>query len=168
MRVLKLAVISFIILFIVVTGIGLLFPASVRVSRATDIHAPADSVFLYMSDMKYWKFWMNGADTGAISFLTQKTSGPGTVARFGNYEVSEISVSKDSITTVWKGQKGTIQTAVFNIIPRDANSVTVNWYFTSVANWYPWERFSSMMNDKIMGPPMESSLSNLKKRLEER
>ncbi|MEO7210001.1 MAG: hypothetical protein ABIY35_03560 [Chitinophagaceae bacterium] len=167
MRVLKLAIISFIILFIVVTSIGLLFPASIRVSRATDIHAPADSVFLYMSDMKYWKFWMNGADTGTITFLTQKTSGAGTVARFGNYEVSEISVTKDSIVTIWKGEKGSSQSAVFNIIPRDANSVTVNWYFTSVANWYPWERFSSMMNDKIMGPPMESSLSVLKKRLEE-
>lgn len=166
MRIVRFAIISFFILFIVVTCIGLLFPATVRVSRATDIHAPADSVFLYMSDMKYWKFWMNGADTGTISFLSQKTSGPGTVARFGNYEVSEISVSKDSIVTEWKGEKGATQTAVFNIIPRDANSVTVNWYYTSVANWYPWERFSSMMNDKIMGPPMESSLSELKKKLE--
>lgn len=166
MRLLKLAILSFIILFIVITGVGLLFPATIRVSRAIDINAPADSVFLYMSDLKYWKFWMNGADTGTISFISQKTSGPGTVARFGNYEVSEMKVSKDSIITVWNGEKGKTQTAVFNIIPRDANSVTVNWYFSSIANWYPWERFSSMMNDKIMGPPMETSLSALKKKLE--
>lgn len=166
MRVIKLAFISFIILFLIVTGIGLLFPASVRVSRATDINAPRDSAYLYVSDMKYWKFWMNGADTGTLTFLSQKTSGPGTVVRFGNYEVSELIATKDSIITEWKSTKGSIQRSVFNIISRDTNSSTINWYFTSTVQWYPWERFSSMMNDKIMGPPMESSLSALKKKLE--
>lgn len=168
MRLIKLAIISIIFLFLVVTCIGLLFPKSTRVSRATDIHTPADSVFLYLSDMKYWKLWMYGADTGTISFVSQKTSGPGTVVRFGNYEVSELTANMDSIVTKWKSDKGKIQMAVFNIIPHDKNTVTVNWYFTSLANWYPWERFSSMMNDKILGPPMETSLSDLKKRLEEK
>lgn len=167
MRLFKLAIISFCILFLVVTGIGLLFPKATRVSRATDIHAPVDSVYQYLMDIKYWKFWMSGADTGMITFLSQKTSGAGTVVRFGNYEVREISADKDSIVTEWKSAKGNAQVAVFNIIPHDSTTVTINWYFTSIANWYPWERFRSMLNDKILGPPMENSLGALKKRLEE-
>src|SRR6476469_2329563 len=84
MRILRLVLVSFFILFAVVTAIGLLFPATVKVSRAANISAPYDTVYKYLNDAKYWKLWMDGADTSTIVFLSAKTAGVGTVVKIGS------------------------------------------------------------------------------------
>jgi hypothetical protein len=43
----------------------------------------------------------------------------------------------------------------------------VQWQFVQEVNWYPWERFSSMMNDRIIGTLLEKNLNQLKKTVEE-
>lgn len=54
---------------------------------------------------------------------------------------------------------------MFHLIP--AGSVTVvQWYFDFTFKWYPWEKFSSIIYDKQLGPQMEQSLLNLKRLLE--
>jgi len=162
MRFLKLAVISVGVLFCMVTAIGLLFPSSVRVSRATDIKAPQDSILHLLADVKYWKLWLEGAKENPIQFLTAKTEGEGTVARIGTNEVSLLKVLPGQIQTRWKGQDGVVQQSRFELYADTAKQiVTVQWYFEQQLSWYPWERFGSMMNDKILGPTMEKSLENL-------
>jgi hypothetical protein len=42
----------------------------------------------------------------------------------------------------------------------------VQWYFDFVFRWYPWEKFSSIVYDKQLGPAMEKSLNNLKDLIE--
>ena len=44
MRLIKLAIISFVFLFLVVTAISLLIPSHIRISKATNIAPPKDSV----------------------------------------------------------------------------------------------------------------------------
>src|SRR5690242_17353147 len=102
MRFLKLTVVSFIILFFVVTIIGLLFPSTVTVSRAVEIASPRDTIYKYLSDVKYWKLWMNSADSSTISFLSARTAGEGTVAKIGTGEVTITRTTPDSIYTIWK------------------------------------------------------------------
>lgn len=165
MRIIKLIIASIIVLFSILTAIGLLFPSTVRVSRAVKIEASRDTVYKYMNDLKYWKLWMAGEDTGTIVFLKSKTEGAGTVIKMGTSEVSVKRSVNDSIYTYWKSAKGNVQQAVF-IITAKGNSTDVQWYFEQHVDWYPWERLSSMMNDKILGPVMEESLNKLKSRLE--
>ena len=167
MRFLKLFLISFVILFLVVTVIGLLFPSTVTVSRAIEINSPRDTIYKYLQDIKYWKLWMAGADTNTISFLSARTAGQGAVAKIGTGEVTMTRTTPDSIYTVWKSEKGNIQNSAFTTMPnlKDSN-ITVQWYFAQRLNWYPWERFGSMANDKILGPIMEQSFDKLKKVLE--
>lgn len=161
MRIFKLAAISVLTLFFIVTVIGLLFPSVVRVSRAIDINAPKDSVHHLIADVKYWKLWMEGAQENTIQFLSAKTAGAGTVAKMGNNEVSIKKATASTIETIWKTESGNSQTAMFNLISTN-NTTTVQWYFEQHLRWYPWERFGSMMNDKVLGPTMEISLNNLK------
>lgn len=167
MRLAKLFFISVIVIFALLTAIGLLFPSEVRVSRAVAIHSNADTLRKYLSDVKYWKLWMAGADTNTIQFLGMKTAGAGTVAKIGTGEVSITKETQDSIITVWKSEKGSVQNGSF-VIYKDASGVnnTVQWLFTQQIGWYPWERFGSMANDKILGPVMEESLAKLKTVLE--
>ena len=167
MRLLKLSLISFFILFSIVTAIGLLFPSTVKVSRAVNISATYDTVYLYLNDIKYWKLWMDGADTGTISFFSAKTAGKGTIAAIGTGKVTITNCTRDSILTEWKSAQGNIQQSAFIILADSVQNIsTVQWYFEQKIGWYPWERFGSMANDKILGPIMEQSLDKLKKQLE--
>lgn len=169
MRILKLIVSSFIILFLVTTAIGLMFPSTVKVSRAVNINAPYDSVYTYLNDVKYWKLWMEGADTATIVFLSAKTAGPGTVAKIGSGgDVTLIRSTVDSIYSSWKVSEDNIQQAVFTVIKDAPGKVTTaQWSFEQQVGWLPWKRFGTMANDKILGPIMEQSLDKLKRVLEQ-
>lgn len=167
MRFLKLALISLIILFLLTTAIGLLFPPTAKVTRVADIAAPYDTVYRYLNDVKYWKLWMYGADANTIAFLSARTAGTGTVAKIGTGEVTITRCTPDSIYMIWKSQKGNVQTSAFVMYNNTArNYVTVQWFFEQKINWYPWERLGAMANDKILGPVMEQSFDKLKKVLE--
>ncbi|MGI8950186.1 MAG: SRPBCC family protein [Chitinophagaceae bacterium] len=164
MKFIKLAIISIVILFCIVTIIGLIFPGSVTVSRAININAPHDSVYHLLTDIKYWKLWMEGAEKNTIQFLSNKTAGAGTVAKIGATEVSIENATPSHIETIWKDSKGNKQTGVFNLITDSSKQITtVQWYFEQQLKWYPWERIGSMMNEKILAPSMENDLENLKK-----
>ena len=167
MRYLKLPVLSFVILFLLVTGIGLLFPSTVRVSRAINIGAPHDTVYEYLNNTTDWKRWMDGADSATIKFITSKTAGTGTEIKIGTGKVNITRCTQDSIYTVWTSEMGSVQTSAFTLYNDTVHKITtVQWYFEQHIGWYPWERFGSMGNDKLLGPIMEQSLDKLKKLLE--
>ncbi|MBW7951265.1 MAG: hypothetical protein H3C56_01540 [Chitinophagaceae bacterium] len=46
--------------------------------------------------------------------------------------------------------------------------ITVQWQFTEKLKWYPWQRFSSLMNESITGKQLENNLAALKKIVEEK
>ncbi len=153
MRLIKLAIISVLVLFLMVTVFGLLFPSTVKVSRAINISAPRDSVFALVSNIDKWNLWMEAIGADSSNAIEQKSFEQFTVLHAG----------KDSVNTVWKSDNGKIQQCNFLLFEdRRVNITTINWYFLQRINWYPWERLGSMLNDKILGPFMENSLENLK------
>ena len=163
-KLLKLGLISWVVLFIVVTGIGLLFPGYIRVSRTVNVNAAADSVRLYVNDLSKLKLWIEGGDSAVFVVLSRETKGAGAKIKMGSYEVSLISSTKDSVNAYWKGDHSNPMTSTFLILADTTKHASVvSWTFTQHIPWYPWERLSSMMNDKILGTPMDLSLSNLKK-----
>lgn len=167
MRFIKLAVFSAVVLFFIITAIGLLLPSTVKVSRTISINASHDTTYHYINDVKYWKLWMQGAEENTITFLSSRTAGIGTVAKIGTNQVSIEKSIPTFVETKWKGESGSVQTGGFNIIADSTNqSTTVNWYFEQHLSWYPWERLASITNEKILGPTMEQSLDNLKQLLE--
>ncbi len=166
MRALKLVAGSFIILFLLTTIIGLLFPSTVRVTRTVNIAASYDTVYHYLKDVKYWKLWMQGADTNTISFLSARTAGQGTVIKMGTGEVTITHCSPDTVLSIWKSEGGNIQNSAFIIKSNSPNIITLQWYFEQQISWYPWARIGSLSNDKILGPVIEESLTKLKRVLE--
>ena len=163
MRFIKLAVISIIILFLITTGIGLLLPSTVRVTRNISIRATQDTLFHYLSDVKYWKLWMAGAKDSTLIFISKQTAGAGTKAMIGGQRVDVTKAAKGEVETVWESSNGRFQTGIFELRSDSATASTnINWYFEQQLNWYPWERISAISNDKIIGPGMEQSLDNLK------
>ena len=168
MRYIKFAVAGLIVLFTLFTAIGLLMPSSVTVLRSVDIQAPVDSVHYYTNDPANWRYWINGADTTYYKQFTSTSIEKDSRIALGTYKITVIENDPKHIVTTWTGYSNR---ELLNRLEISYNSsagmTTVNWSFKQQLNWYPWERLSAMLHDKVFGPSMEASLKKLKQVCEE-
>lgn len=165
MRVIKLGLISIVFLFVVVTAISLLLPSTIHISRAIDINAPRDSVYVNLSDLSRWKNWLANYDTSNTQ-LSAKTTGKGATIIINKTTISIVSGTADKIETAWLSGSKSL-TGEFNIFKnQESSQLTVQWHFVQHVQWYPWEKFASIVSDKVMSPAMEKSLDNLKQLVE--
>ena len=81
-----------------------------------------------------------------------------------NMAVRVAAEAQAAVEFVLNGQQ---QLSTIRIIGNNTQDyAVVQWQFVQQIGWYPWDRFGSMMNDKIMGTMMEQNLQSLKKSLE--
>lgn len=159
MRLIKLALISVVVLFLVIWGLSLLIPSEVRISRAINIAAPPDSVLHRLTNLEQWPSWNE--------LLLHQTRVSATPTSYQSDQLTIRLISRDSgrLQTTWQQQQG--RELASGITWQTEGDVTVvQWYFDFKLNWYPWEKFGSIVFDKQLGPPMEKSLGNLKKLME--
>jgi hypothetical protein len=157
MRLIKLAIISAIVLFVIVLGITSLIPSHVRISRAVNMHAPQETSMgpvLKIEDWQGWNELVKGIPPSKIQYRIQQLN-------TDSLSIKITHATADTIKTVWKSQSGREIAGVFTF--QRAGEVTiVQWYFDFHQRWYPWEKFASINFDKQWGPLMEKSLDNLK------
>lgn len=162
MKLVKLGLISLIVLGIIITLMGLLFPSTVLVSRAVDIKAPLDSIQNRVSTMNQWTLWIAGMKDSSVKIISD------TDAQLDKTKVQINQVTDSTVVSTWTSQNGQQQISTIRIIGNGTQDyVVVQWQFIQQLGWYPWDRFGSMMNDKIMGTMMEQNLQSLKKSLEQ-
>ena len=160
MRILKLFVLTLVIFGLLILALSLLFPSNVRISRAINIAAPKENVRQQLAKIDQWPGWnvMVGQELTNVVVSDSSFSSD-------QMKIRLLSVSPDTIRTHWnRGSHETIQSG-FTLMYA-ADSTVVQWYFDFKLNWYPWEKFGSIVFDKQLGPVMETSLSNLKKFME--
>lgn len=157
MRVIKLGLISLLVLMMIATAIGFLFPSTVVVSRAVDIKSFKSPVFELVADLNKWNLWVDGMNNATVKVYNKKS------AKLGNTMVSVIAITDSTVVTSWVNEQSPKQESTIRLITDSAQKVTVvQWQFIQQVKWYPWEKFSSMMNDKIIGTMIEKNLQNLK------
>jgi len=157
MKLIKLGLISFLVLGIIITSIGLLFPSTVLVSRAVDVNASIVKIKPMLADMHQWPLWLEGMKDSSVTIQSS------TSAQIGNTAVTITAVTDSTIVANWQAADGALQVSTMRLIGKpEANTAIVQWQFVQQIGWYPWERFGSMMNDKIMGTQMERHLQLLK------
>ena len=146
MRVVKLGIISVVVFFVLFTIGGLLLPSHNIVSRAVNIKAKPTSILPLVQDKAQWHLWIEGMDSATLNKRQQ---------------IQITSVSDSLIVAKWKTAEANYDTK-FRLIYNLGQGVTiVQWQFEQDVTWYPWERISSLMNDKILGTLMEKNLAKL-------
>lgn len=164
MRFVKLAIFSLASIFILFTAIGLLMPSSVTVLRTQTINASKESVFSYLSDLNKWHDWLNNDAENSQTTSSLKNA-PIT---YGSYKITLIGNDSNRIRTLWQNNRSTQLKSIMDV--NDDNKTTssciVMWRFQQQLKWYPWERLTGMLHDKILGPSMEASLLKLKQVIE--
>jgi hypothetical protein len=162
MRLIKLALISAVVLFIVLLLISLLLPSHQRISRAVDISAAPASVRPLIKDLHNWKDW--NRFVMAYGHATVKD---------GHIAADEMTISptqeSDSVLLFdWLQASGKKFGSGFVLIGNDTTLTTVQWYFDFKVSWYPWEKFQSIVYDQQLGPLMQGSLNKLKELAEKK
>ncbi len=158
-----MAFISLVGLFLVTTAIGLLFSPKVVVTRLITLHRPAASVMAAVGDINQWGAWMEGVRENGLKVVSGDGKTVQSVAAIGTTRITITAANASQVLTTWRGSKGYEQKSGFILSP-DASgaNTTVTWFFEQDLKWYPWERFGSLMNEKILAPTMEKSLEGLK------
>lgn len=158
MRLIKLGLISMLVLFLLATAIGLLFPSTVLVSRAIDIKSNKAPLFENVKDLRRWTYWVDGMNNPIVKMIDSSE------AILGNTKVKIVAITDSTVVSEWTSETSEKQISTIRLINDSSQKMTVvQWQFVQHVKWYPWERFSSMMNDRIIGTLLEKNLLQLKK-----
>ena len=161
MRVIKLAILSFIFLFLLVLIISLFIPAHIRISKATNISNDDQIAYeYYVARLTKWKEWHPALKTVSENEF-QILNDSNISVRGTTIRITERK--KDELVTEMKTESGRPVLSGFKHIRHSQNdSATLQWYMDFKLRWYPWEKFRSLFYENIYGVQMEQGLSNLK------
>jgi len=163
MKLIKLVLISAVVLFVLITALSLLLPSHVRISRAININSSSEMIRPYISDLREWKKW-NRFVIIADSMKEVEVLLSDRV-QTKKLQVSLIRNDADSVESIWRQPGGKTSVGGFALLPGEHYTV-VQWYFDFQLDWYPWQKFQSIIYDKQLGIPMENSLQQLKQIIE--
>jgi len=171
-RIIKLALLSFIILFLLITGISLFIPSHIRISKAINIRTVPDSVWSQLDDLKKWERWNPFFSNLAAKKVEYLDTANGTLNAVKVETTTVRWKEKNAGEHIAEMQNGNRQPVIsgWRCITADAyaqvDSITVQWYMDFKLHWYPWEKFGSLMLEGSYGSQMEKGLTNLKTILE--
>lgn len=159
MKIFKLAIISLFFMSLLIVGMSVFIPAHTRVSRAITIPFAAEKIRPSIADLRHWPQWNELILPNSVGNLQLQEDK--ITARDWALEREMQNDSVIKFRWTMKG-KESVQ-SVFTITPYGNESTIVQWYFEFYVNWYPWEKFGSILFDRQLGPSMERSLEKLKK-----
>jgi len=169
MRYVRLALLSFIFLFLVIWGLSLFLPSHITLSKAINIKAPADSISAMIKNPENWKSWYPGMNTGLPYYENGVLKGM-IVNNADPKNPVYLKLDKDEgnlITAQFVGRnmKPVLNTwRVIEHTPTD--SLALQWAMDFDLRWYPWEKFASLALEKTYAPKMEQGLLELRKRVQ--
>ncbi len=155
MKLVRFIIISVLVLSVIVTAISSLFPSTVIVSRATEITTNPQNIAYYVSDLNHWNAWMSEWKENKVTFK-------GSTAFIGTQTIKPISKSDSSAIFEWVATGQAPYTVQIEWIPLKKGEYVIHWSFEQHVNWYPWEKFQTLLNEKLLGAKMEIELANLK------
>jgi hypothetical protein len=163
MRVIKLALLSFFFLFILITLISLFIPSSVRISRAINVYSNPKNVLDPVKNIHQWPNWYPGLKTISPNEINFKRKAGKPVMLIPGSTVIIQTINEHQVLADLVGAKGKKIQNGFNAITHpQTDSITLQWYMDFNLKWYPWEKFGSMLYEKMYGTNMEQGLTNLK------
>jgi hypothetical protein len=160
MRLIKLAILSFVFLFLLVTIISLFIPGNIRISKAKNFAADDKTYFQNIEQLNKWRNWHPA--------LKEVPENEITILKDGSIKVKDTRISvierkPEEVITEILQHNGRPVISGFKIINHaERDSSTLQWYMDFKLRWYPWEKFKSLFYESFYGPQMEQGLTNLK------
>lgn len=153
MRLIKLAIISFVVLFALVTVMSLAIPSNIRISKAINVKADKENIFPYITNRTTWPQWHPAFKGGDVEQLLQQNK----------ITLTTLAVTDTVVTIKWQqeGKRPVVNGWQVHSFA-GADSATLQWYMDFDLPWYPWHKFGSLFYEKTYGVMMEQGLVDLK------
>jgi hypothetical protein len=136
MRPVKLLFISLLFFFGLLTAVGLLFPATVHISRAIDLRGQRKTDLMQrIVDASFQACWVG--DSGQ---LLMKNG----IRRTDSSIFVSLSNSKQQLGWIFHGTDG---------------AITMQARIDVALGWLPWQRFQSLLMEPRYGPWLEAQLN---------
>lgn len=170
MRIVKLGIICIVVLLVVSSGLSLLFPSHLRVTRSVNIGVLGKSedsvraaVMGVVTDLRTWEHWETFVKGGAANdrHYSEPSQGAGAWFKSGSLSIAETAVGIDSVHYHWELSTGKRFESGFYLFRMQRDSLTVQEWMDFRFRWYPWERLGILLYDKRLGPVLEESLAGL-------
>jgi hypothetical protein len=146
------------------TGISLFIPSHIQISKAIVIHANKEAIMNQIKDPAKWRDWYPGVDSLKIYYINGEAKG---VTDKSKGLIVITGINDNEIIATKTGSSLRKTEIGWNIIPGDdVNISTLRWHMVFHLHWYPWEKFRSLLFEKLYGSQMEKGLNNLKDLLE--
>jgi hypothetical protein len=150
-RIFKLGLISFLLLFIVLFLFSLLIPSRIRISKAVNLPQKNAQIWSLVSEHQNWPQWHP-------AFQTEE----------GRGQMKGLEFKRTSLTdslVLWQmqqpGKPPVVNGFQLHRFPGQ-DSVTLQWYMDFRPGWWPWQKFSSLLYEGTYGVMMEQGLTNIK------
>ena len=154
MKLIKLAVISALFLSVLVTAISFLFPSTVIVSRAIEVKATPEKIGFYTADLNQWNAWMSDWKQNQVRLQND-------TAFIGTQIIHFESKTDSSVNYQWVATGQAPYIVKIEWFPLEKGNYVIHWTFEQHVRWYPWEKFQTLLNEKLLGTKMETELQNL-------
>ena len=164
MRIFKLAILSFVFLFLLVTIISFFLPSHIRITRTQQINSLKEAVMEEISDPAKWKNWYPGLDSAELFYIDNIAKG--VVQNKKREQVILITGKKDNeVMTEYRVSGKTKITGGWKLTAAEG-SVMIQWYMTLHVRWYPWEKFAGLLYERSFATQMKTGLIRLKEKVE--
>lgn len=154
MKLIRFVLISVLVIGILITAISSLFPSVVITSRAVEVNATSAQIQHCVSNLSAWKGWMS--DWKDQSVLVQDS-----IAIVGTQRIELISKTDSSVVLNWITTGQAPYKVQIEWLPLQEGSYVIHWSFEQHVRWYPWEKFQTLLNEKVLGAKMEEELQHL-------
>jgi hypothetical protein len=163
MRFVRLAIIGLLLLFLFATGISLLIPSRVIISRATNLAPGRDSILREINDLARWKNWYPGFGQTTLTGI-KKVNGKIVEANANGIKLTIAKSSERQVDVdIQKGDRPVL--THWQLIRHSvSDTLTLRSYYEFGFKWYPWEKLAGLLLEKTYGPVIEQGLKNLKER----
>jgi hypothetical protein len=154
MKLIRFAIISVLVISILITAIASLFPSVVITSRAVEVIATKSQIQHCVKDLSAWKGWMS--DWKDQSVMVQDS-----LAQVGTQTIKMLSSTDSSVLLQWVATGQAPYQVQIEWLPLKEGTYVIHWSFEQHVKWYPWEKFQTLLNEKVLGAKMEEELQNL-------
>lgn len=161
MRLIRFLLISLFVLAFLITAISSLFPSTVIVSRAVEVNAAPSNIAYFVADLSHWDGWMSEWKENKVVFKDK-------TAYIGTQTIQPIDQTDSSVTYHWVASGQAPYKVRLEWIHLKENTYVIHWSFEQHVQWYPWEKFQTLLNEKLLGTKMEIELAHLKEAIDSR
>jgi len=154
MKLIRFAFISVLVIGLLITAISSLFPSVVITSRAVEVNASSAQIQHCVKELSAWKGWMS-------DWKEQSVTVKDSIAYVGTQRIKMLSSTDSTVVLNWVATGQAPYKVQIEWLPLKEGTYVIHWSFEQHVKWYPWEKFQTLLNEKVLGAKMEVELQNL-------